>query len=336
MKKIKKYLQILTSIILLYIVLNWIDFKSVISSLKNVDYNFLILSFVTLTLDRVLMAYKWNILLKIKNIKISLFEATKIYYMSSFVGLVLPSTIGSDLIRTHLIVKKKNLTSDVLSSILVERFFGIFALFIYVLFSLPLLNQIFQNAYINNNLIILIITVAFFFIFGFILTFNKRVIGFTIRTLELIQKKKRLSKISFKIQRLILSYQGYKDKKGTLFIFTLLTLIEIFFGIYINYFIALSFHVTVGLIYFIAYVPIMMLLVRIPISLNGFGINEGGSTFFLALVAVPKAIGFSIGLIDHFVNIIGILPGAIFYIFEKDVKEFQKEKEMIEENSLTS
>ena len=330
MKKIKRYLQILISIILLYIVLNWIDFKSVISSLKNVDYNFLILSFIALTLDRVLMAYKWNILLKIKNIKISLYEATKIYYMSSFVGLVLPSTIGSDLIRTHLIVKKKNLTSDVLSSILVERFFGIFALFIYILFSLPLLNQIFHNAYINNNLIISITTVAFFFIFVFILTFNKRVIGFTIHILELIQKKKSLSKISFKIQRLVLSYQGYNDKKGTLFIFTLLTLIEIFFGICINYFIALSFHISIGLIYFIAYVPIMMLLVRIPISLNGFGINEGGSTFFLSLVGVSKAIGFSIGLVDHFINIIGILPGALFYIFEKDIKgKILTEKETI-------
>ena len=77
----------------------------------------------------------------------------------------------------------------------------------------------------------------------------------------------------------------------------------------------------------------MMLLVRIPISLNGFGINEGGSTFFLAFVGIPKAIGFSIGLVDHFVNIIGLIPGALFYIFEKDVKEISQEKEMLKENS---
>ena len=291
-------------------------------------------AFITLSIDRVLMAFKWNILLKVKNIRINLYEATKIYYMSSFVGLVLPSTIGGDLIRAHLVVKKNNLTSDVLSSILVERFLGILSLFIYVIFSIPLLVQIFHNSNIkDNHLLILIVAIVLVGIVGFVYSFNEKVIGFAIGILKSIQKKSIFSRLSSKIQNLVLSYQQYRNKKLTLLLFTFLTLIEIFIGICINYLIALSFHVNIGLTYFIGYVPIMMLLVRIPISLNGFGINEGGSTFFLAFVGIPKAIGFSIGLVDHFVNIIGLIPGALFYIFEKDVKEISQEKEMLKENS---
>ncbi|MGB8319315.1 MAG: lysylphosphatidylglycerol synthase transmembrane domain-containing protein [Ignavibacteriaceae bacterium] len=331
-KKIKKYLQVIVSLIVLFVVLKWIDPGKLIPVLKEINYNLLIISFFILTIDRILMAFKWNILLRAKNIRISLFEITKIYYMSNFTGLILPSTIGSDLIRTHFVVKRKNAAPDVVSSIIIERIIGLIALLIYVLFSIPLLIQIFQNANLNSNrLILLVIALTLISILTFLLTFNDKILNFLKESLKKFNNKKLLSKISSILQKFILSYQDYKDKKLILFFFFLLTLLEIFIGICINYFVALSFGVNIELTFFIAYVPIMMLLVRIPISLNGFGVNEGGAAFFLAMVGIPKIIGFSIALVEHFVNIIGILPGAFFYIFERDSKKVSFKKELMDE-----
>ncbi len=271
------------------------------------------------------MAYKWNILLKAKNIHINLYEAAKVYYISNCIGLILPSTIGADLMRVHLIAKKKYFAADALSSILVERFLGLLALFVYVLFSIPLLLEIFHSSHIDmNNLSLLIVIISLICLLCFIFTFNKKVIDLTLGLMKRLESKKLLSKLMFKIQKLIISYQDYKTKKIILLFFFILTLFEIFTGICINYLIALSFHVEISIIYFVALVPIMMLLVRIPFSLNGFGINEGGFAYFLVFVGVQKTIGFSIGLIDHIINIIGVLPGALFYFLQKDNKKVKK------------
>ncbi len=52
---------------------------------------------------------------------------------------------------------------------------------------------------------------------------------------------------------------------------------------------------------------------RLPISLDGFGIREGAYVYFPGLVGISKTIAFSVGFINHIVSIIGILPGGIFY-----------------------
>jgi len=318
LKKIKKYFQLLVSIILLIIIISWVDFSQVINALKNVNYLFLILALIVFTIDRIIMAVKWNLLLKVKKIKISLYDVIKIYYISNFVGFILPTTVGTDLVKTHLIVKRKFSLSDVIASILVERLFGFLGLFVYGLTAIFLLLGKLSYLHIDLRGIILILTVlSFLGILGIVLSFNDKSVSFFIKLLKLSEKKKFWNRISPKIQKLILSYQSYKKRKIVLLSFFALTLVEIFAGIFINFLIANGLDLSVPITYFMAYIPIMMLLIRIPISFGGLGISEGGAIYFLGLVGVPKALGFSLGIINNFISIIGLIPGAIFYAFNR-------------------
>jgi uncharacterized membrane protein YbhN (UPF0104 family) len=84
--------------------------------------------------------------------------------------------------------------------------------------------------------------------------------------------------------------------------------------------------VSVETFYYFSFVPIIIFLIRLPLSFDGFGIHEGGYVYFLSLVKVDPSIAFSVGAINHLMFIIVLLPGCIFYILnKKQVESISKE-----------
>ena len=130
----KRTIQILISISLLLILFFWIDFDQIKNSLIEAEYLYLSSALIIITLDRFLMGWKWKLLLRVKNIKISVFHATKIYYISNFLGLFLPPTVGTDLVRAYCLSKKESKTHDIFASMVMERLIGFWGIFVAGLF----------------------------------------------------------------------------------------------------------------------------------------------------------------------------------------------------------
>ena len=327
MKKFKKYIQIVISIALLVVLIKWINLEQFLSSLENANYLFIIIAVILLPIDRLLMTYKWNLLLKEINISIPLLKAFKIYYIANFIGLFLPPTIGGDIVRATYVVKQKSSTSDVIASILVERLLGFLALFTFSIYSIIILITTVDNLYLSSAEILLTaVTIVVLSSLAFILTFNSKISNFINNFLAKFSNKKFISKFAQKIQQLLISYQSYKAKKIVLLLFFFLTILEIFIAALINYLIAVGLHADVSLIYFTAFIPIMMIITRLPISLDGFGIKEGGTLYFLALVGVPEVLGFSVGFLSHILTLISVLPGGILYFLEQTKKKIVAEE----------
>jgi uncharacterized protein (TIRG00374 family) len=201
-------------------------------------------------------------------------------------------------------------------------------LFVYGFVSIFLLVNIFAKQTTNFSQLFIVLAIIFTLgVIAFFISFNERVINIVINLLKSRQDKKFRFIISLKIQKLILSYKSYKTKKLVLLVFFVLTLFEIFAGILINFLVATGLSINVPITYFLAYLPIMMLLVRIPISFSGLGITEGGAIYFLGPIGVPAAYAFSIGVINHFISLAGLLPGALFYALNRKIKIKKNELE---------
>ena len=87
------------------------------------------------------------------------------------------------------------------------------------------------------------------------------------------------------------------------------------------YVIALALGVSVPIAYFFVLVPIVLVLIRLPISFDGFGLQEGAFVFFLSLVGISEGVAFSVGLTNHLVFLLGILPGGIMYSMSRKFKK---------------
>lgn len=320
--KNNKILQIIISLALILVLFSLLDIEEISQAISNADYAYLLAAFVVVTLNRIIMSYKWSLLLQVKKIKVPLVQVIKIYYMANFIGLFLPPTVGTDVVRAHQLKTDQHSYIDIISSIVIERFIGFFVLILSALSGLYIVTILFSVSETITEISKVLIVVAVLFMLVLFLSFSGK---FNIKLIEFLSRyggNKTFNSCFQKFVQLSNSYSGYKQHKTTLLLFFILTMLEILTCVLRSYVVATGMGITVPFIYFYAFVPIILTLIRLPISFNGFGINEGGFVFFLSLAGVSKSFGFGVGILDHFIVIISILPGALFYMLNaNDVRK---------------
>lgn len=111
----------------------WIIFArtevgGVVSTLRAVSPGWLGLAVGLYVVDRLLGTFKWRLLFEAHGERLPMGRAFGIYLESAFWGAALPATIGMDLVRARLASRTAGSFSHALSSVIVERFLGIFGL----------------------------------------------------------------------------------------------------------------------------------------------------------------------------------------------------------------
>lgn len=311
----KKLIKLFISFSILMCLFYVTDFNSLLSSLRKANVFYLCIAFLLITINRILMPVKWNLLLRANSIQVSFYEVIRIYYISTFLGLYLPPTIGTDAVRTYYLSRDKYSVPSILASIVVERLLGFIALLFFLLVGCVFFLYHFSSSkYEITKVLFWGSLIAIFAVSGFVLSFSEIFSRVTSALVFRLSRRGVLT-IAGSIDKLHNSYIGYKDKRLIMFVFFVLTCFEVALPIVRGYITALAFNTVIPLYYFFAFVPIILFLVKLPISVDGFGIHEGGFVYFLSLVGVSTSVGFTIGLANHFIFLIGLLPGAVFYIF---------------------
>jgi len=330
---LKKFIKIVLTILILALVINWIDFKHFQESIKGAKLIYIITALFIITLNRIIMALKWELLLNEKKIENSVLRITGIYYIANFLGFFLPPTIGADAVRAYYVARNKNQVPDVLATIVIERILGFICLFISALAGFLLFRFWFSQN--NGNVTRLILPLFILSILGIALFYFSFSAAFKKISLKIISKTERIkfiAKAGNVIHKFIDSYQSFKNHKTTVILFTVFTFLEIFTVVLWAYYIGLSLNVHVSLLYFLAFIPIVLLFTRLPVTIDGFGINEGLYVYFLAFAGVNESVAFTIGFLNHIITIIGILPGGIFYLLIP--KEKINKAELLHENII--
>ena len=107
--------------------------------LRNLYWPYLIGYFVLNFFDRLIMAYKWKILLEAKEIPCSWKELIVVYFKGTFLGNLLPTSLGGDAVRAYELSKNTKTRVDVVSSIIMERFLGFLSSALMAIMVIPLL-----------------------------------------------------------------------------------------------------------------------------------------------------------------------------------------------------
>jgi len=305
--KISIIFQIVVSILLIILLLRIINIPDMLSLLKNANLFYFILLLILITSDRIFMAYKWYLLLRAKDNVISLYATIKTYYIGTFVGFFLPTTIGGDIVRVIKLNSEKLKRTEILSSVVLERLLGfmasailapVAALFLIFYFKLDIWHFL-GIALMSLILVILLIIVSFS--------------EFIIKKIEGNKKLSRNFLFS-KFKNLYISYSEYKEHKGLLFLFLVLSILEQFAAVAGNYLACRALNLSIPFIYFLLIIPLVQLISRIPISFEGIGVNEGLLVYFFTLLCLSKTDAFTIGLLGHFAIVIATLPALFFYI----------------------
>jgi glycosyltransferase 2 family protein len=301
------------SLCLLLSVVSQIDAVMVVELFRRTDLFLFGVTVLLLMSDRMLMAFKWNLLTQIKGMGISLWESLRIYLISNFFGIFLPTGVGGDIYRVYYTATRQGRTQDVVASVVLERFIGIIASAAFALIGFSLMLALDVSSSIRLGVVAaiggcLIVSSAAFWI-------SSRA-GTLAALQHLLDSEKThwLVRKWFQCHEAYIEYQRYRK---VLLAFFLLSLFEQGFFAIANYGAARAMGLDVKLIYFIGIIPVCQILMRLPISINAIGVQEGLYAFFFSYLNVSITEAFSLALLVRIGHWLVVLPGGVFYLADR-------------------
>lgn len=315
-KKVIFLFKIILSLALLAVLAWFIDPREMLRSALDADRGILILALAVAILNRVLMAIKWNLLVRAIDVVISWADAVTTYFASTFAGIFLPPTVGGDAVRATMLAGKYSRTAEVISSILIERVIGLVVLAAFGFVGLAVLLALFAERFPAASQLAWIIGGSALFLLvaiGFLTTpaFGR----FVKYGIDNIENRGEFAGRSARFMRKILvSCSLYKDQPVAVWTFLALTILENLLVVFRAWIVTLAFGVDVDILLFLIIVPIEQFLIRLPISFDGFGIREGLFLYGLTAIGVPAPTALAIGLTNHLLFIVAVTPGAWFLL----------------------
>ena len=257
-----------------------IDIGLFASQLKNINTFMFFLAFLILFLQCTLSSLKWKIILTAEKSEIPFAYLLENYLIGNFISLFLPSSFGGDIYRVYSLRKYDLDTIKSASSVLFDRFSGLFALASISIISF----SIFYREIID---------------FKFLILYMVGVLSFWFLSTNRILSI--LSKIQLRpfniVIRIFNSFNRYRVNKT---VFTLSLVISFIFQsniVLLNklYCDALNIDIPLSFLYIV--IPMIYLTEAIPIAINGLGLREGAFVFFFYQGGYGKEEGLAVALL---------------------------------------
>ncbi len=309
-RKIILIVKLIIGIGLLALVIRTVDFKQLSYRISSINYFLLFIVWLLFTFDRILMALKWNLLLKWFGVFLSLWQSVKIYYVGTLLGTFTPGSIGGDAYRI-MALANFNKSKIIASTVILERIIGYFVLAAFAGVLLPFSARIFKIHIMTH----LGMTISFIFMLAaiFLLLF------FPLESCKLLLKIKALHRFELikKMNGSLAIYlQNPMITRKKIFYFVLLTALEVVVIIYMNYVASLALHIKVSFLYYLVTLPILYILIRLPITIEGIGLQEGLWVYVLTLAGFSAADGISLSFLLRVMEIFSVfLPASIILLF---------------------
>ena len=238
---------------------------------------------------------------------------------AKFFNLVLPTSVGGDLIRIHELGKQYNCYADAAASVFVERFTGMITLVIIAVITLFLNLSIFNAPHIIFSIIVLSLVL---FIIG-LLVINKRPLQFIKKKIG--NKFGLLSSVFLKIESFqnVISYYSNNYKIIWIaFINSLVFYMAAVINVWIS---ALPFDPRIDFTGILIAVPMVMIIMNIPISIGGIGLMEFAYTFTFELVGYSPVLAISVALLMRLKTFVDAGIGGIIYMFISQDRSIAKQ-----------
>jgi len=294
------------SIALIWYLLSTTEFSAVFASLTSASPFWLLLSFVTLFLGKIITSYRWQVLLKAQDIDIPLRFLIGSVFVGQFFNSFLPTTIGGDAMRAYDTASMSKDSTKSVVSVFADRLVGVFALALLALLALVI-------GYISGQdvsfYVVPVLLLFFLCSFVILLIFNARLLGFLGKLLRLL----RLNKVANKLEEAYQSINILKKEPGVLVLAFLASLVLQINVILFYYFIGVSLDLGVSFLYFAMIVPVALVVLLVPFSINGIGIREGIFVYLLTGLGVQTKDAIALSWISFGLILTqGIIGGIIF------------------------
>jgi len=236
-------------------------------------------------------AFKWWMLLRSRGIHVSSLRLWAYYCIGLFYNLLLPTSMGGDVVRVHELRRHTGRGAEAVASVFVERFTGMITLVLFALMAVLINLHQFNQPLITSSLLFLsalILGIGWFVL-------DPRPLRLADALLRRLLP--RLAFLTANLHKIQLSVQHYRHDRAALaaafvnsLIFHLLAVVNVWLATRV-------FADTMTMPAALVATPVIMLLMNLPVSIGGIGLLEFAYTFTFELLGLGPALGLSVALL---------------------------------------
>lgn len=280
------------------------------TTIRRMDRTLFALAVAAFALSTLVVGVRWWFLLKMQEIRISLWEAIRLTFLGQFFNAVVPGTVGGDLVKGYYVARHTPKRAGVLMSILVDRLLGLVELVMLagVILTLVLATGVESFSKLKSAAVMVaIVTVLVVFLLAMLLSSRFRSV------LHLEKLYARLS-ISHHMEAAKDAAMLYRQRLGGLFKAIMITFGSQIIWMSAIALLGMSLKLQTPWHTYYMFVPVIYIIGAIPVTPGGMGIIEAGYIEFFKSPQVGASMILALAMLARFVPVFIALPGLMVAI----------------------
>jgi glycosyltransferase 2 family protein len=285
------------------------DPASVFNAARGADLRLIVLACVLVVADRVLMAYRWLTLLSpLEPRERPPFAVVmRIFFMSTFIGTFLPASVGGDAVRALSLSRQGVGGVDAVASVVMDRVLGVLSILIVAL----------AGAWLAMDLVDVRVLLPALVLLGVLCTLAGAVVFSGAAARLIASAMAKLPRGQQTGDRLLAAIQRYSRYRGDLANVLICSVAVQILRVLQTYSLGLALGIAVPLGVYFALVPLILLIVLMPITINGLGTTQAAFVWLFGRAGVPNAESFALSVLFLAIAVVGNLPGGLLFVVEK-------------------
>ena len=301
------------SVALLVLLLARLDIPSMARFIARADWWLAALTLVTVVMDRCLMAGRWIYLLEGLGIHASRLRVVKIFLVSTFFGSFLPTGIGGEAIRAVSFSRLSSKGVESVASVAMDRIMGMLSMLLTGLAALLVSYRI----YPHPVLLATVLSLSLIAVAGLVSLLSPSVHRLL---LSRIRPAGRLAGESSgwraSVERAMGAMESYRSQPGLMGLVLAMSVAVQVLRILQAYLLSEAMALGSPLVYFFCFVPLILLITMLPISVSGLGTTNLAYVALFGSVGMDPDGAFVLSVLILALGVIGNLPGGVIYALE--------------------
>jgi uncharacterized protein (TIRG00374 family) len=241
--------------------------------------------------------------------RLSPWAAIGIYYRGWLVGAFLPTHLGGDLLRAHLVATRTGVVHPAYASLVMEKAIGFLSAINWAIVGGVVvgcaLAPVFWGLWVGLGFVAAL-GVNGLFLLSLHPAVHARVLGW-------LGRHERLRLLGL-ARKLYDAYADFSRRPDVLVANFLLTVVEHGLQLLILFTIAAGLGVDVSAVLFFAAAAVQTFVLRIPITPDGWGTAELAAVGVFGAIGIPAATAFTISVLNRFLGVAAVLPGFMLFL----------------------
>lgn len=302
--RILNLVKVAVSALGLAIVLLTQDMGEVIQLLREMDWRPFLSALLFFLAGSLVRGYRWGVLIRALGVTVSWWRLVGLYFVGAFFSLFLPTGVGGDAVKMYELSRDEGRAAAAISSVLVDRFLGLF-----VLFAMALLALVGSYPLVQPQVRLLIAVVFAGCLIAAALLLQRTWIGAWGRRLGLERLLGR-----FKILRELVDSIGLYGP-AALWRATAASVVWNLILILGYYLLGRAVGIELSLGTYFLLIPVISALLMVP-SVGGLGIREGATVILFRQMGALESQSLALALAYDLTLLVTGLIGATIYLLQ--------------------